>query len=368
MWMHGRLISITIAIIAVGALLGVPRVAAHPDRPGDVACPAVAGPARAVAAKDLAKPVPLADCGLSDATITAGALAVEVPDRDGEWVTAAGTSRGAHPATLTVARADGEVRARVWLPGGDPVPPSDGVERLGRAEGQPPLEPSQEGGPAAPGVNTPPVAPATPEATPNRSARCVDAAGTWLGMRWDTTYRWWLRTSGIPDYLGAVGPVRETIRGAASWIDDGRNDCGLSGGLGLSQRYAGESDRDADIRPNGSCGRRDEHNAVAFGELNGGLLALTCLWWSRGRTVEADVRISDSPGMFTLNPASDCVNQWDLQGTVTHEFGHVFGLGHVAYAQHGDLTMSDGLPACSSRFRALGLGDLQTLRAQYGTD
>jgi hypothetical protein len=106
---------------------------------------------------------------------------------------------------------------------------------------------------------------------------------------------------------------------------------------------------------------------VAFGRLDGGLLALTCLWWSRGRTVESDVRISDAQGMFTLDPAAGCSGNWDLQGTLTHEFGHVFGLGHVSYAEHGELTMSDGLPACSAGFRALGLGDYQTLRNQYGT-
>jgi hypothetical protein len=177
-----------------------------------------------------------------------------------------------------------------------------------------------------------------------------------------------VRTRTIPSYLGSADDVTGAIREAARAIDDGRNICGLDGGLGLSQRYTGESERDANIRANGGCGQRDERNIVAFGQLDGGLLALTCLWWSHGRTMEADVRISDSPGMFTLNPDTDCANQWDLQGTVTHEFGHVFGLGHVPFAQHGDLTMSDGLPACSSRFRNLGLGDFATLRAQYGSD
>ena len=197
--------------------------------------------------------------------------------------------------------------------------------------------------------------------------RCSDAAGAWLGMRWHGPYRWLLRLPGTPAYLGPVEPVRAAIQEAARAVDEGRNDCGIGGDLALAQRYAGETGRDAGIRPDGTCANRDDRNVVAFGRLDGGLLALTCLWWSRGRTVESDIRISDAPGTFTLNPTAGCTGSWDLQGTLTHEFGHVFGLGHVSFAEHGELTMSDGLAACSTGFRALGLGDYQTLRTQYGT-
>jgi hypothetical protein len=171
----------------------------------------------------------------------------------------------------------------------------------------------------------------------------------------------------MPGYPGPADPVRDAIRAAGAAVDEGRNDCGLPGGLALSQRYTGDTVRDAGVRADGTCAERDQRNVVAFGRLDGGLLALTCLWWSRGRTVEADIRVSDAPGTFTLDPAAGCTGSWDLQGTLTHEFGHVFGLGHVSYAEHGELTMSDGLPACSAGFRVLGLGDYETLRAQYGT-
>ncbi len=82
--------------------------------------------------------------------------------------------------------------------------------------------------------------------------------------------------------------------------------------------------------------------------------------------VEADVLVADTGGLFFLAVPEGCAARWDLEGTLTHEFGHVFGLGHVPYATHGALTMSDGLPACSTAARRLGPGDYLPLREHYG--
>lgn len=353
-----RFLPAAVALMAAAALVAVPATAPAAD------CPAP-GPSGVVPAGALAAPVTVDGCSLGGATVVDGGLAVRVPANDGESVTAAGSGRGGHPAILTVARAAGTVRARIWRPDGDRAPvPHAPFSRFGRADGQP-ADPSigpHAEAPAESATTSPVVA---PPAVPT-TVRCSDGAGAWLGTRWQVPYRWTLRLAGIPAYLGAAEPVRDAIRAAGAAVDDGHNDCGLTGGLALSQRYAGETERDAGVRVDGTCADRDERNIVAFGRLDGGLLALTCLWWSRGRTVEADIRISDAPTTFTLDPAAGCAGSWDLQGTLTHEFGHVFGLGHVSYAEHGELTMSDGLPACSTGFRALGLGDYETLRAQYG--
>jgi hypothetical protein len=330
------LLPTAVAFVAAAALVGIaPAVAPAEGCPASGVIPAAA----------LASPVPARACSLAGRVVGAGPVAARVP-HEGEAVTAAGSARTGHPTVLTVEHFSGTVRARIWEPDGAPAPrPRPPVSRLGRA-------------------NTSAPASAPTEAA---SIRCGDGAGAWLGMRWHGPYRWTMRVAGMPGYLGAVEPVREAVRAAATSVDQGRNSCGLTGDLALSQRYSGETIRDAGINADGTCGDRDDRNVVAFGRLDGGLLALTCLWWSRGRTVEADVRISDAQGMFTLNPDGGCTGSWDLQGTLTHEFGHVFGLGHVSYAEHGELTMSDGLPACSSSFRSLGLGDYETLRNQYGT-
>ena len=327
---RGILLPTVVALVAAAALVSV-----APAVPSADSCPAVDA-AGTIPAATLESPVPAGACALAGTVVGFGPLAVRVPEKEGEAVTAAGSARTGHPTTLTVERRNGMVRARMWYPDGAqaPRPP---VSRMGRA------------------------------VTETASVRCGDAAGAWLGMRWQGPYRWTMRVAGMPSYLGAFGPVRDAVRAAATSVDQGRNSCGLTADLALSQRYTGETTRDAGINADGTCGDRDERNVVAFGRLDGGLLALTCLWWSRGRTVESDVRISDVQGLFTLDPAAGCSGSWDLQGTLTHEFGHVFGLGHVSYAEHGELTMSDGLAACSTGFRALGLGDYQTLRGQYGT-
>jgi hypothetical protein len=111
---------------------------------------------------------------------------------------------------------------------------------------------------------------------------------------------------------------------------------------------------------------------VSFGSLDAGMLAVTCLWWhpgGKGRdggTVEADILVSARPGLFfvTARPAG-CTASWDLEGAVTHEFGHVFGLGHVNGDAHPGITMGDTLAACDTGHRGLGRGDYDMLRAHY---
>src|SRR5207247_3651729 len=127
----------------------------------------------------------------------------------------------------------------------------------------------------------------------------------------------------IPDYLGPASEVGVLVRDAADNLDSGRNDCGLTANLRLSQSYLGETTREAGVHPDGTCGSQDHRNVVSFGTLAPGLLGLTCVWWlpdsGDGQTVEADVRINSMPGLFALQPSTYCGEQWDLEGTLTHE-------------------------------------------------
>lgn len=261
------------------------------------------------------------------------------------------------------------------------------------------------------------------------AGRCGDPAGSWLNMQWSGNVHWRLNDHSVPAYLASVSRITGTasaagtastpsttsaagvasaaggssaagapaavgvparsgiavivdtsaradaldvglsIRSAAAAVASGHNDCELPADLTIDQRYDGDTDRRANVTPGGGCSQRDGHNVVSFGKLAPGLLAVTCVWWegrkSDGRSVEADILVDDASGTFFLSQPPDCHARWDLQGILTHEFGHVFGLGHVPYTQHGALTMSDAIPECTTAYRGLGLGDYLTLRTRY---
>lgn len=202
------------------------------------------------------------------------------------------------------------------------------------------------------------------------TGRCGDPAGVWLGTRWQREARWRLNSSSVPEYLNDRDLVRWQVITAATTVATGRNDCGLPRQLAVKQRYAGDTDRKANVTREGGCGKRDGHNVVSFGRLDPGLLAVTCVWWegraSNARSVEADILVDVADGVFFLSLPEGCHDRWDLGSILTHEFGHVFGLGHVQYHQHGTLTMSDALPDCVTSYRRLGLGDHLALLGEYG--
>jgi hypothetical protein len=198
---------------------------------------------------------------------------------------------------------------------------------------------------------------------------CTDRAATWMGSRWRGTVRWRLNEASIPAYL-PVAATRAAIRRAAEAVAGGANRCGLRRTLGMVEHYAGTTRRNAGVSADGRCARPDGTNEVSFGSLAAGLLAVTCVWWRTGRhgadagTVEADIRISATAGLF-FTTAGTCRERFDLQGAITHEFGHVYGLGHVSGVSHPAMVMGDSLPPCDTAHRGLGLGDYAMLRAHY---
>jgi hypothetical protein len=107
-------------------------------------------------------------------------------------------------------------------------------------------------------------------------------------------------------------------------------------------------------------------NVVGFGKLPAGILAVTCIrYGSNNRIIEADVRINTK---FDWVLTAGACHFWQelLEPTMTHEIGHMFGLGHVGERKHGRLTMSttsDG--PCNDAESTLGLGDVRGLRHLY---
>lgn len=199
--------------------------------------------------------------------------------------------------------------------------------------------------------------PAGTEAVSAAPSACADRSYSINGPRWTTAYRWHFRAGSTPAYLSRAA-AESTVARAFGNIVDARNDCGRPDRVNATARYLGRTTSAP------SCKRTDGRNVVGFRSLPDGVAARAC-WWTMGnRIVEADVQVSTDV-RWAISPVG-CVNELMLEAVMTHEAGHVFGMGHVGERRHGRLTMSTYVDGpCNNEESTLGLGDLRGLEALY---
>jgi hypothetical protein len=194
-----------------------------------------------------------------------------------------------------------------------------------------------------------------------QAAACSDGAYTISGHKWLTPLRWSFNAATTPAEL-TPAEAETALRGAASNIATGYNDCGLKDTISAKQEYLGRAARAV----TGCDSPGDGFNVVGFGDLGTGVLAVTCNRMVNKEIVESDFRINKVDHQWTVQAeAASCKGQFGLQAVMTHEFGHAFGLGHVTEPEHTELTMSTSIPACNGNASTLGLGDVRGLRALY---
>lgn len=108
-------------------------------------------------------------------------------------------------------------------------------------------------------------------------------------------------------------------------------------------------------------------NTVHWGTIDGegGIVAFTstCFVLQTKEIVGFEMTIDeDEPWIIGSDP-----NSLDVQNTVTHEYGHVGGLGHVRAPSDACLTMFTFVDLGEIQKRTLGLGDKLGMQALYNS-
>jgi hypothetical protein len=196
-------------------------------------------------------------------------------------------------------------------------------------------------------------------------APCNDSAYSLLGGKWKQTLNWRYQSSSKPAGLNGA-TVLKVIKRSFNNITGARNDCGLADTVSAKAQYLGTTTAKPNVNKRARCSIQDGQNIVGFGRLPSGILAVTCIRYGNNNSItEADVRINSNYD-WALTVGTCQFWQELLEPTLTHEIGHMFGLGHVSEKKHGRLTMSpisDG--PCSNAESTLGWGDVRGLRHLY---
>jgi hypothetical protein len=240
--------------------------------------------------------------------------------------------------------------------------------------------------------------PGLPAAAAASPAPCSDNAytlstwnfsGTLKKFKWKSQFNWYFKANSTPGDVG-TGAARTAVTEATGNITASRNDCGLADEVGATHSFVGDTTAAPDFNATGSAckayGAKDGKSVVGWGTLPDGTLGSECTWgtWNGTDTyataTQSDVRLSNGYSWYAGAVPAVCqdvtgglddltgvpTRLFSVEGVMTHERGHTFGVGHVDEATHGNLTMSTNINgACQDAESSLGLGDVRALRALY---
>jgi hypothetical protein len=270
-------------------------------------------------------------CSLVGRTVYDGRVAVLVPP---PGVTVAGDGYGTHGEVVGLRVSNTGAQVRAWT-GAAARPTGSAALRTARA--------------------------ADPSA-------CQDRTFHLEGHKWRSSLRYGINLGKAPTRL-AKKTVVQQIKVANGNMRKGRNTCGRVRLGTPASHYTGRTKARPNIKPGSTgitCGAFNTTNVVGFGNLPGDLLGWTCYWWlGSGRMGAVDIMLDNGSRLVTHIP-SGCTDKWDFEGTVTHEFGHAYGMGHTGKG-HSNLTMDHAQRPCSTYARTLGLGDWLGMKKMYGT-
>jgi hypothetical protein len=189
------------------------------------------------------------------------------------------------------------------------------------------------------------------------------------------TFQWYIGDGSYPAALSYDGFVTVAKRAMSNIADTNTNCAGIPDKVDFTATFMGFTTVESDfviVGGDSKCDSRDGVSTLDAANLDGNgnpPLAAECDWHStraeRDDIIESDVRFNIANYDFTTTPASGCSGKYDVEGVLTHEFGHTVGLGHVSEASYPWMTMSTTEGFCDSSQRTLGKGDIHALDLLY---
>ncbi len=310
----------------------------------------------ALSATTLPTRVSLHTCDLVGRTVAVGGLALKVPARGhGVGAAALGTA-GETQLTITTSH-DGIVTITTETESSESNEGLEQIEALGTGEPAPCDETGETG--------------------------CLDPCTddnydlNPLNAKVKLKQPWFFKASSVPTATLTADQALTQIKVGTQNIVKVRNDCSMVDKVDQTAPYKGTTTRGTgitvDAGVNECADPGDAKNVVDFGKLGGNLLGLACSRYTASSLSgpwfisEADIRFNKS-SLWTTQPDDPaCPAQtYDLQGVVTHERGHTFGLRHTdAVTDHVPQTMYPSSRPCNGYARTLGWGDISGLNDLY---
>ncbi len=187
--------------------------------------------------------------------------------------------------------------------------------------------------------------------------------------RWAVVPTWFYNQGGQPTSYPASSFVSAT-QAAQVNVSRGDNSCGWAVDPKIYAKYGGGTTTALQISSTSTtntCGTQDSKSVIGWGALAGGYIGWTCMRWDASyRMMAGDIRMANNT-LWSIGSLTGCINKWDYESLATHEFGHWYGLQHVAESTHGNLVMSPQINGkCQANERNLGYGDIYGMLALYG--
>ncbi|MCY7417969.1 MAG: matrixin family metalloprotease [Chloroflexi bacterium] len=196
---------------------------------------------------------------------------------------------------------------------------------------------------------------------------CSDSAYQLLSTKWKSPWKWSFQAGSTPNEL-TKAKAEISLKAAVRSITGARNGCDRPDTVNATATYLGRTTKKPGVSSGGGCLGSDGKSVVGFGNLPQNVLGLTCTVFQImpgvDTSIESDVLFNKADFEWATSLAS-CHNEAMLRSIATHEFGHVFGLGHVSENRHGKLTMSTAIGPCDDSAFTLGLGDMLGLEQRY---